>query len=112
MENTMTDYKDRFFDQLVKTVDRIEHKVDANTELTQQVKTQAENTNGRVNDLEKRADQHELSISKLTRKPINPKNLTAWYRDLAVLRILTYLSLALLLLIGAAIKVDIGSLIQ
>lgn len=112
MDQAMTDYKDRFFDQLVKTVDRIEQKVDKNTILTEQVKTQAENTNGRVDDLEKRADKHEVDLSKLSRKPINPKNLTVWYRDPAVLRILTYLSLALLLLVGAAIKVDIGRFIQ
>lgn len=108
----MTDFKDRYFDNLDKTLTRIETNLKENTDLTHEVSKKQDYTNGRVDDLEKRADKIEVDFSKLSRKPINPKNLTTWYRDPAVLRILTYLALAFLLLVGAAIKVDIGKLIQ
>lgn len=104
---------------------RLEQKVDSNNQMTQQALNesrgaheQSKYTNGELarvkEDIEKVKEdvaRNEVEISKVKGRPINPTNLNEWYKDPHVLRVLTLLSLALLLLVGAATKVDVGKFI-
>lgn len=65
MNAAMTNFEDRFFNQLDKRFDSIEAKLDKNTSLTQQVKNQAEQTNGRVLALEKRVFKKKNAFALL-----------------------------------------------
>lgn len=100
MSTMATDYKDRYFNNLDKTLGRIESKVDANTQLTLRVKEHAEKTNGRVGVLEKEV------FGK-----IKPSDLPPFYRDPKVISIVFNISLAILILVAAATKIDLTRLL-
>lgn len=104
MESVMTanrsDFESRYFDLIQDALDRLENKVDHNTKLTEQVKVQAEKTNGRVNVLEKEV------FGK-----VKPSDLPPFWRDPKVISIIFNISLAVLVLVIAATKVNIQDLL-
>lgn len=101
------DFENRFFDMLqqkLNTLDkawsRVERKLDANTILTREVKYQAEKTNGRVTKLE------DEVFGKVKTTDMPP-----FWRDQKVMALLVNISLAILVLVIAATKVDVGVLL-
>lgn len=94
-----TDFEERFYDIIQNALNRLENKIDANTKLTEKVRQQAELTNSRTNKLE----------AEVFGK-VKPSDLPTWYRDPKVLSIVFNISLAVLVLIIAATKVDISSI--
>jgi len=102
-----SDFESRYFDLIQSGLGRLEEKLDEtnkhledNTALTQKVKEQAEKTNGRVNKLE----------SEVFGK-VKPSDLPPIYRDPKVISIVFNISLAILVLVIAATKVDVSGLI-
>lgn len=100
MDITMTDFKERYFNNLDQTLSRIENKVDANTSLTEQVKNHAEHTNGRVTKLEKTVYGREQR-----------SDLKAIWKDPKVIQIALYLSLTLLLAVAALSRFDVSKVL-
>lgn len=100
-------------DRQDERMDRLDAKLEANTTLTNKIHEQTKKTNGRVN---KHDDQIADLISKINRaipdsqKPI-PKDLAPWYRDPLILKIVLYISLGILLVVGAITGVNIGGLL-
>lgn len=98
------DYKEKYFDEKFKSIDtnfrEIAKDLKANTSLTREVKTQAEKTNGRVTKLE------EEVFGK-----VKAKDLPNVWRDPKVISIVFNVSLAVLILVIAATKVDVGVLL-
>lgn len=106
MEMTMSDeWKDKYFEEKFKNVtdavSGVRADIRKNTSLTEEVKKQAEATNGRVLKLED-------TVYK--QKP-NASNLPPFYRDPKVIQIGVYVALAGLLLVAAATRVDVTGLL-
>lgn len=94
------DFEDRYFSLFEGMFDRLEKKIDGNTKLTEQVKAQAEKTNGRVTGLEKEV------FGKVKASDLPP-----FYRDPKVISIIFNVSLAILVLVIAATKVNVTDLL-
>lgn len=83
-------------------MDKLDEKVDNNTNVLGQVKT--------------KVDGHDLMLADMERalKKIKPgtdikkHNLAPWYRDPLILKILLYISLIALLIVAAITGVNIG----
>lgn len=97
---TASDFEERFYDLIQDSLERLENGLATNTNLTEQTKRQAERTNGRVDKLEKEV------FGK-----VKPSDLPPIYRDPKVISIVFNISLAILILIVAATKVDVGGLL-
>lgn len=98
--NKRTDFEQRYFTLIEGMFGRLEDKIDRNTTLTEATKAQAEKTNGRVTRLEKEVFGHAT-----------PKQLPPLWRDPKVLSIVFNVTLALLVLIIAATKVNVTELV-
>jgi GTP1/Obg family GTP-binding protein len=106
MENVMSDeWKDKYFEEKFKNSEardaEIMKAIRANTRLTEKVKDQAEATNGRVLKLE----------DAVYKEKPNPSALPPFYRDPKVIQIGVYVTLAGLLLVAAATRVDVTGLL-
>lgn len=102
-----SDFEDRFYDFIQSGMERLERKIDANTDLTKQVKNQAEATNGKV-------AENIKEIAKLNQEvfgKIKPSDLPSWFRDPKIISTIFNVSLILLALVIAATRVDIGGLL-
>ncbi len=83
-------------------MDKLDGKVDKNTET--------------LNNVKGTVDSHDLMLADMERalKKIKPgtqikkKNLDPWYRDPLILKILLYISLIALLIVAAVTGVNIG----
>lgn len=95
-----SDFEDRFYDFIQSALNRLENKIDGNTKLTEQVKVQAEKTNGRVGALEKEVFGR-----------IKPSDLPPWWRDPKLMGFLFNISLALVLLLAFLTRVNIAELL-
>jgi hypothetical protein len=93
-----------YFDLLNKTLERIEDKVDKNTDLTQKVHMQAQKTNGKVIKL--RDDVDGLLVST-TNKKIDPVKLPDFWSDPMIKRTVFIVAVAFLTLIIAVTGVNI-----
>lgn len=107
MDTAMSDeWKDKYFDEkfknLASSITSIHREVQTNTKLTQQVKEQASEIGSRVIKLEGAVFPEE----KLQKKDLPP-----FYRDPKTIQVFLYLSLALLLLVAAATRYDVGKLL-
>lgn len=98
--NNDGDYENRFFQLLLDKIDGLEGKVDSNTKLTQQTHEQAKKTNSRVDKLD----------AEVFGK-IKPQDLPPIWRDPKVISIAFNISLAVLVLIIAATKVNVTELL-
>lgn len=100
------EWKDKYFDEkfknLATSITNVHREVKANTKVTEEVKNQAIETNSRVLKLEAEVFP-EINLKK--------KDLPPFYRDPKFIQVLLYSSLALLLLVAAATRFDIGKLL-
>ena len=95
-----SDFENRYYDLLQDSMDRLETEVKYNIKLTEQVKHQADRTNGKVEALEKEV------FNK-----IKPSDLPPMWRDPKVLSTIFNISLAILVLIAAITRVNVSDLI-
>jgi hypothetical protein len=99
-----SEFEDRYFGLLQDSMDRLEKKIDDNTKLTEQVSRKQDYTNGKV-------AQNIKDIGELQKEvfgKIKPSDLPPIWRDPKFLSIVFNVSLAVLVLIAALTRIDIG----
>lgn len=96
-----------------KNIEKLDRKIDTNTALTNKIHEQTKKTNGRVNAHDRELAELTLKLNKLlpAEAKVDPKTIAPWYRDPLILKIILYIALGGLLVIGAVVGVDIGGLL-
>lgn len=103
MSSGGSDFEERFFKLLLDRMDKQDETLKKHGSKLEQIHEQTQKTNGRVTKLESQVNQPRV-ISDAAIK----KNLPSPWRDPKVIQIFLYLSIALLLLVSAAVKFDVG----
>lgn len=88
------------FHSLSKNLERVQKELRSNTKKTDEG---FEKINGRLQRVEKKVFPDE---------PTKVSDLQPWYRDSKIIKLLTYLSLAFLLLVGAAVGADVTGVLK
>lgn len=103
------DYKEKYFDEKFKSLDQsigsIANDLRANTELTKEVKAQAERTNGRVTRLE------EWRKAFKTGDNIKEKDLPAAWRDPKFIGLVFNFSLIILIIVATLAGINVTSIL-
>lgn len=93
-------------------MDTIEAKIEKNTEVTNQIHTQTLKTNGRVNRHDEEIKEIKLTLEKLhPREMVKKNNLELWYRDPLLLKVVLYILLLAIILVGAILGINVKDIL-